>query len=148
MACVATAPTPASAHNTPLPTENTFECTAAPISPVSGSNPRIENVPVGSVGPLTRGACGNCPDPATRDTDAMTTRRTARRIVRMVMFYHRLMKLRQLAASVVVLVSLAVTTSARQPAAIPAKISDADFWKLTETLSEPAGYFQSDNFVG
>ena len=37
IACVATAPTPASAHSTPLPTENTRDCTAPPTSPVAGS---------------------------------------------------------------------------------------------------------------
>ena len=60
------------------------------------------------------------------------------------------MKLRQLAAGVLVLLSIAVSTvGARQAAlAIPARISDADFWKMTVDLSEPAGYFQSDNFVG
>jgi hypothetical protein len=30
-----------------LPTENTRDCTAPPISPVAGSIARIENVPVG-----------------------------------------------------------------------------------------------------
>jgi hypothetical protein len=68
-------------------------------------------------------------------------------MIRMVMFYHRVMKLRHFAAGVVILLSLVVSTSAKQ-AAIPAKISDADFWKMTVDLSEPAGYFQSDNFVG
>ena len=34
---VAATPTFASAHSTPLPTENTRDCTAAPSSPVSGS---------------------------------------------------------------------------------------------------------------
>src|SRR5262249_7358441 len=46
-ACVATAPTSASAHNTPLPTEKTRDCTAAPISLVFGSTPRMENVATG-----------------------------------------------------------------------------------------------------
>jgi hypothetical protein len=56
--------------------------------------------------------------------------------------------LRHFAAGVVVLAGLAVTATAQQPASIPARISDADFWKMTVALSEPAGYFQSDNFVG
>src|SRR5439155_924826 len=46
MACVATMPTSASAQSTPLPTENTRDWTAPPTSPVAGSYPRIENVPV------------------------------------------------------------------------------------------------------
>lgn len=58
------------------------------------------------------------------------------------------MKLRHLAAGVIALVSLVVTTTAQPAASIPARISDADFWKMTVDLSEPAGYFQSDNFVG
>lgn len=58
------------------------------------------------------------------------------------------MKLRPLAAGFIVLFSLVVTSSAQQSASIPARINDADFWKMTVDLSEPAGYFQSDNFVG
>jgi hypothetical protein len=30
---------------------------------------------------------------------------------------------------------------------LPAQLNDADFWKLSATLSEPDGYFHSDNFV-
>lgn len=30
---------------------------------------------------------------------------------------------------------------------LPARISDADFWHLISTLSEPGGYFRSDNFI-
>lgn len=30
---------------------------------------------------------------------------------------------------------------------IPARISDAEFWHLVSTLSEPGGYFRSDNFI-
>src|SRR5688500_8089052 len=48
MACVATAPTPASAQSTPLPTEKTRDCTAPPTSPVTGSKPRMEKVATGS----------------------------------------------------------------------------------------------------
>lgn len=33
-------------------------------------------------------------------------------------------------------------------AGIPTKLSDTEFWKLVTDLSEPAGYFQSENFVG
>src|SRR5262245_26539554 len=33
-------------------------------------------------------------------------------------------------------------------ATIPAALSDAEYWKLIETFSEPNGYFQSDNLVG
>lgn len=64
------------------------------------------------------------------------------------MFYHRRMRFRHLAAGVVLFVSLVVTTTAQQPAAIPARLSDAEFWKLTIDSSEPNGYFQSENFVG
>jgi len=41
---VATAPKPAAAHSSPLPTEKTRDCTAAPISPVSGSKATIEKL--------------------------------------------------------------------------------------------------------
>jgi hypothetical protein len=40
--CVATAPTPASAHATDEPTENQCDCTATPISPVAGSRATME----------------------------------------------------------------------------------------------------------
>ncbi len=30
---------------------------------------------------------------------------------------------------------------------LPAKLSDGDFWKLVSDVSEPGGYFRSDNFV-
>src|SRR5262245_30061505 len=41
---VATAPTPASAHGTTLPTAKNFEATATPRSPLAGSKPTIEKV--------------------------------------------------------------------------------------------------------
>ena len=33
-------------------------------------------------------------------------------------------------------------------AALPSRLSDAEFWKLATDLSEPNGYFQSENYVG
>ena len=67
------------------------------------------------------------------------------------MFYHRGMKLRHLSASVLVVLALvapaAIATKAQQAPALPARLSDAEFWKLPTDLSEPAGYCQSDNFV-
>src|SRR4029079_1857276 len=41
---VATAPTPASAQLTDVPTENQWLCTATPISPVDGSRATMEKV--------------------------------------------------------------------------------------------------------
>jgi hypothetical protein len=38
--------------------------------------------------------------------------------------------------------------TAAATAGIPSRLSDADFWRLVTDLSEPAGYFQSENFVG
>ena len=35
----------------------------------------------------------------------------------------------------------------RQPLALPARLSDAEFWRLTTGMSEPGGSFLSDNFV-
>ena len=58
------------------------------------------------------------------------------------------MKLRHLTAAILLIAGLVVTTRAQQPPTLPARLSDAEFWKLTTDLSEPAGYFQSDNFVG
>lgn len=45
--------------------------------------------------------------------------------------------------------ALAPWSSARAQAGdtLPSRLSDADFWKLTETLSEPGGYFRSDNLL-
>src|SRR5437660_3662258 len=43
-ACVATAPTPASAHVTTVPTENQCDCTATPRSPETGSRATMEYV--------------------------------------------------------------------------------------------------------
>jgi hypothetical protein len=37
---------------------------------------------------------------------------------------------------------------ASRTTALPAALSDADYWRLVETLSEPEGYFQSENLVG
>src|SRR5579864_5585396 len=48
--CVATAPTPASAHGTSPPTANQCDCTATPISPVVGSNATMEKVWTGRSG--------------------------------------------------------------------------------------------------
>src|SRR5580765_1509364 len=47
---VATAPTPASAHDTPEPTENACDWTATPMSPVAGSRATIEKVWTGRSG--------------------------------------------------------------------------------------------------
>jgi hypothetical protein len=35
----------------------------------------------------------------------------------------------------------------QQPLALPARLSDAEFWRLTTEMSEPGGSFLSDNFV-
>ena len=41
----------------------------------------------------------------------------------------------------------AAGTAASRSASLPARLSDADFWSLVESLSEPDGFFQSDNLV-
>ena len=33
------------------------------------------------------------------------------------------------------------TSRRRPPASLPAKLSDAEFWKVTSDISEPGGYF-------
>jgi len=38
-------------------------------------------------------------------------------------------------------------SSASQSSQLPASLSDADFWRLVTDLSEPGGFFRSDNFV-
>jgi hypothetical protein len=58
------------------------------------------------------------------------------------------MKLRQLAAGVVVVLALAVTATAQQSAALPSRLSDSEFCRLVSYFSEPNGYFQSEYFVG
>ena len=46
------------------------------------------------------------------------------------------------------LVSVPVAAQDAAPKSIPAQLSDAEFWSLSTGLSEPGGYFQSDNYVG
>jgi hypothetical protein len=81
-------------------------------------------------------------------------------MVRMVMFYHRPYEIAPTCAGVVVLLSLAISSCRRartpegphrrteQAPSLPARLSDAEFWKLVNDFSEPNGYFQSENFVG
>src|SRR5688500_12882674 len=42
---------------------------------------------------------------------------------------------------------VAMLAAAAQTGTLPASIPDAEFWKLTEQLSEPNGSFQSDNLL-
>jgi hypothetical protein len=51
-----------------------------------------------------------------------------------------------MAAGLAILLLLSPSVGARQKA-LPASLSDADFWALSERLSEPGGAFQSDNLV-
>ena len=43
--------------------------------------------------------------------------------------------------------TLGPAIAAPQADTLPAKLSDAEFWKLSEDFSEPNGYFRSDNLV-
>ncbi|MBK8247214.1 MAG: hypothetical protein IPK85_07465 [Gemmatimonadetes bacterium] len=52
------------------------------------------------------------------------------------------------AISAVILVASVAASEARVAAPIPERLSDAEFWALSSDLSEPAGYFRSDNLVG
>src|ERR1700759_2592758 len=61
-----------------------------------------------------------------------------------------------IAAAALLVVLAALCISPRQhpagrpaggPNTLPDKISDADFWRLVETMSEPNGYFRSDNLL-
>ena len=53
------------------------------------------------------------------------------------------------AVILVVLAAAALTGGSITGAAVevPLRLTDADFWRLTETFSEPSGTFHSDNFV-
>ena len=72
------------------------------------------------------------------------------------MALRRLAMVRGLPAFAVVAVTaffagvLTVPVGARQTAhaEIPAQLSDQEFWRISSTLSEPDGYFQSENLVG
>ncbi len=44
-------------------------------------------------------------------------------------------------------VAQTLSGSAGSAQRLPAKLSDGDFWKLVSDVSEPGGYFRSDNFV-
>jgi hypothetical protein len=55
-------------------------------------------------------------------------------------------------ATVAALIALGISLSAWQapvkPAALPEKLSDADFWSLEQDISEPGGYFRiTDNYT-
>ena len=50
-----------------------------------------------------------------------------------------------LLAAVLAMVSLRVPAVGAVD--VPARLTDAEFWRLTETFSEPSGTFHSDNFV-
>jgi hypothetical protein len=41
----------------------------------------------------------------------------------------------------------AVSAASAQPSSLPTKLSDSAFWKLVTDISEPGGFFRSDNFV-
>ncbi|HET9799364.1 MAG TPA: hypothetical protein VFP90_15300 [Gemmatimonadaceae bacterium] len=59
------------------------------------------------------------------------------------------MRLRLSAATLLAALLLVPGVLARQssPASVPASISDKEYWSLIESMSEPNGYFQSDNLV-
>lgn len=61
-----------------------------------------------------------------------------------------------IAAAALLVILAALCISPRQhpasrpaggPNTLPDKMSDADFWRLVETMSEPNGYFRSDNLL-
>src|SRR3954470_5655505 len=59
-------------------------------------------------------------------------------------------RLRFILAGVILLVAAAVGVSRmalRAAGSLPAQLSDQEFWKLTEDISEPNGFFQSDNLL-
>ena len=44
-------------------------------------------------------------------------------------------------------VALAIALPARAQSTIPSQLSDKEFWQLVNDVSEPGGYFRSDNFL-
>src|SRR5690349_22786067 len=55
---------------------------------------------------------------------------------------------RTIAATSAMWIAYAVAASpARAQQSIPPKLGDEEFWRLVTTLSEPGGFFRSDNFV-
>jgi len=54
---------------------------------------------------------------------------------------------RSYVAAVIPLVSFATAIVLARPADIPSRLTDAEFWRLSELASEPNGEFQSDNFL-
>jgi hypothetical protein len=50
-------------------------------------------------------------------------------------------------AAVLALVLLPSFFPARAVETLPDRLSNSEFWKLSSTLSEPDGYFHSENFV-
>jgi hypothetical protein len=47
----------------------------------------------------------------------------------------------------VVALAAAYAAAAARAQSLPSRLSDDDFWRLVNDLSEPGGYFRSDNFV-
>ena len=45
------------------------------------------------------------------------------------------------------LVAAAPVTRAQSPSTLPASLTDQEFWDLSSQLSEPNGYFRSDNLL-
>ncbi len=52
-----------------------------------------------------------------------------------------------LAAALLALMVAWAPARPRQARTLPAELSDSTFWRLVTTMSEPGGYFPSDNFV-
>src|SRR3954468_5646230 len=52
--------------------------------------------------------------------------------------------MRRVAAILALAIVYAVPARAQS---LPSRLSDDDFWRLVNDLSEPGGYFRSDNFV-
>lgn len=51
------------------------------------------------------------------------------------------------ATALAVVTAIAFSAPAARAQSIPTKLSDSAFWKLVTDVSEPGGYFRSDNFV-
>jgi hypothetical protein len=59
----------------------------------------------------------------------------------------RVALLRALLGAALLVAPAAAAQSVAAPQGLPARISDSDFWKMTVDMSEPNGFFRSENFL-
>jgi hypothetical protein len=60
---------------------------------------------------------------------------------------NRIRPLKRAAFATLLIATIATITSCERPSTIPDRLDDSTFWAMVNNLSEPSGYFHSDNFV-